>query len=97
MAGTFGTVIADKKLQKIGVRSELIGLFVSLIFGFIFGLLVGTTQSPWGLGDWPTEEMKGRYVNDTEPHRSTPAATGPFAILGHFLASVIFCTMERIR
>ncbi|KAJ9597350.1 hypothetical protein L9F63_011790, partial [Diploptera punctata] len=46
--------------KKIGIRSEVIGLFISLIFGFIFGLLVGTTQDPWGLGDWPTEEMKGR-------------------------------------
>ncbi|PSN37428.1 hypothetical protein C0J52_19035 [Blattella germanica] len=60
MAGTFGTVIADRKLQKIGIRSEIIGLFISLIFGFIFGLLVGTTEDPWGLGDWPTPEMKGR-------------------------------------
>ncbi|XP_067004263.2 uncharacterized protein [Anabrus simplex] len=60
MTFTFGTVIADRKLQKIGIRSELIGLFMSLIFGFIFGLFVGTTQSPWGYGDWPTSEMKSR-------------------------------------
>jgi hypothetical protein len=60
MAATFGTAIADKKLQKIGLRSEIIGLAVSLIFGFIFGLLVGVTESPWGSGNWPTEEMKGR-------------------------------------
>ena len=60
MTATFGTAIADRKLQKIGLRSELIGLFISLIFGFIFGLLVGTTQDPWGMGDWPTEEMKAR-------------------------------------
>jgi hypothetical protein len=60
MAATFGTAISDRKLQKIGFRSELIGLTMSLIFGFIFGLLVGTTDDPWGTGDWPTEEMKGR-------------------------------------
>ncbi|XP_069687902.1 uncharacterized protein [Periplaneta americana] len=60
MAATFGFAIADKKLQKIGIRSEIIGLFISLIFGFIFGLLVGTTEDPWGTGDWPTEEMKAR-------------------------------------
>ncbi|XP_046993930.1 uncharacterized protein LOC124606011, partial [Schistocerca americana] len=60
MAMTFGTIIADWKLFKIGLRSEAIGLLLSTLFGFIFGLLLGTTESPWGYGDWPTEEMKGR-------------------------------------
>jgi hypothetical protein len=60
MAATFGTAIADRKLQKIGLRSETIGLLISLIFGFIFGLLVGTTEDTWGTGEWPTEEMKDR-------------------------------------
>lgn len=60
MAATFGTAIADRKLQKIGFRSEIIGLLMSLIFGFIFGLLVGTTEDPWGTDDWPTPEMKAR-------------------------------------
>jgi hypothetical protein len=60
MAATFGTAIADRKLQKIGLRSEIIGLLVSLIFGFIFGLLVGTAEDLWGSEDWPTEEMKSR-------------------------------------
>jgi hypothetical protein len=58
MAATFGTEIADRKLQKIGLRSEIIGLLMSLIFGFIFGLLCGTSEEPWGSGGWPTEEMK---------------------------------------
>lgn len=36
-------------------------MFISLLFGFIFGLILGTTQMPWGFGDFPTEEMKARY------------------------------------
>lgn len=62
MAFTFGTIISDRKLVKIGIRSEIIGLSISILFGFIFGLLVGCTQSPWGYGDWPTDEMKARYA-----------------------------------
>lgn len=60
MAATFGTAIADRKLQKTGLRSEIIGLLLSLTFGFIFGLLVGTTEESWGSGGWPTAEMKSR-------------------------------------
>ncbi|KAJ8894755.1 hypothetical protein PR048_000062 [Dryococelus australis] len=59
MAVTFGTIISDRKLQKIGLRSEFIGLMISLLFGYVFGCLVGCTEDPWGNGDWPTEEMKG--------------------------------------
>jgi len=36
-------------------------MFISVLFGFIFGLILGTTDMPWGFGDFPTEEMKGRY------------------------------------
>jgi hypothetical protein len=36
-------------------------MFISALFGFIFGLILGTTEMPWGGGDFPTEEMKGRY------------------------------------
>ncbi|CRK93030.1 CLUMA_CG006607, isoform A, partial [Clunio marinus] len=35
-------------------------MFISCLFGFIFGLKLGTTEMPWGFGDFPTEEMKGR-------------------------------------
>jgi hypothetical protein len=60
MAATFGTAIADRKLQKMGLQSEIIGLLMSLIFGFIFGLLVGTTEEQWGSVGWPNEEMKSK-------------------------------------
>ncbi|XP_052754926.1 uncharacterized protein LOC113521252 [Galleria mellonella] len=60
MSITFGTIIADRTLVKSGFESLILGMFVSLLFGFIFGLILGTTEMPWGFGDWPTEEMKSR-------------------------------------
>lgn len=60
MALTFGTAIADRSLQWVGVKGLLAGGAISLVFGFIFGLLVGTTDHPWGYGNWPTDEMIGR-------------------------------------
>jgi hypothetical protein len=60
MAATFGTAIADRKLQKIGLQTEIIGLLMSLIFGFIFGLLFAPTEEQWGSGSWPTEEMMSK-------------------------------------
>lgn len=56
-------VFADN-FQKNGFVALFTGMLVSLVFGFIFGLIVGTTEMPWGFGDWPTEEMKGRQVNN---------------------------------
>lgn len=46
--------------QKVGFISLALGMFISVLFGFIFGLILGTTEMPWGFGDFPTEEMKGR-------------------------------------
>ncbi|CAD0200926.1 unnamed protein product [Chrysodeixis includens] len=60
MSITFGTIISDRSLVRSGFESLILGMFVSLLFGFIFGLILGTTEMPWGFGDWPTEEMKGR-------------------------------------
>ncbi|XP_053677770.1 uncharacterized protein LOC128727848 [Anopheles nili] len=60
MSITFGTIIADRKLVKVGFTALALGMFISILFGFIFGLILGTTQMPWGFGDFPTEEMKGR-------------------------------------
>jgi hypothetical protein len=58
MAVTFGTAIADRKLQKIGLRCEIIDLLMSLTFRFTLGLLCGTSKETWGSGGWPTEGMK---------------------------------------
>ncbi|CAG9561347.1 unnamed protein product [Danaus chrysippus] len=60
MSITFGTIIADRNLVRSGFESLILGMFLSLLFGFIFGLILGTTEMPWGFGDWPTEEMKSR-------------------------------------
>jgi uncharacterized membrane protein YeaQ/YmgE (transglycosylase-associated protein family) len=60
MAGTFGTVIMDRQLQKMGVLNELIGLLVCLVVGFIFGLVAGLVNDDWGNGGWPTVEMISR-------------------------------------
>ncbi|XP_055857470.1 uncharacterized protein LOC129920237 [Episyrphus balteatus] len=60
MSITFGTIISDRELIKVGFISLGTGMFISCVFGFIFGLIVGTTEMPWGSGDWPTEEMRGR-------------------------------------
>ncbi|XP_052866240.1 uncharacterized protein LOC128272465 [Anopheles cruzii] len=60
MSITFGTIIADRELVKVGFTALALGMFISILFGFIFGLILGTTDMPWGFGDFPTEEMKGR-------------------------------------
>ncbi|XP_023159365.1 uncharacterized protein LOC105664977 [Ceratitis capitata] len=60
MAITFGTIISDRQLVRTGFITVATGMFISILFGFIFGLLLGTTEMPWGSGDWPTEEMSGR-------------------------------------
>jgi hypothetical protein len=76
MSLTFGTIIADRDLQLVGLKSLMLGIFLSILFGFIFGLILGTTEMPWGYNDWPTDEMKGRYGEQSdqlaiERHAST--------------------------
>lgn len=60
MAFTFGLTIRDKKLVKMALRTELIGLSVCLISGFLFGFICGNFSETWGAGKWPTTEMAGR-------------------------------------
>lgn len=60
MSITFGVIIADRNLQWVGLQSLVVGMLLSCLFGFVFGLILGTTDMPWGFGDWPTEEMKSR-------------------------------------
>lgn len=59
----------SKNAQKSGFAALATGMLISLVFGFVFGLIVGATEQPWGPSDWPTEEMKGRYVNNKLLHR----------------------------
>uniref|UniRef100_A0A6P4F186 Uncharacterized protein LOC108044547 isoform X1 n=1 Tax=Drosophila rhopaloa TaxID=1041015 RepID=A0A6P4F186_DRORH len=61
MSITFGAIISDKELMRVGFLCLGLGMFISLVFGFVFGLILGTTEMPWGQNaDWPTEEMRGR-------------------------------------
>ncbi|EDW85218.2 LOW QUALITY PROTEIN: uncharacterized protein Dwil_GK18405 [Drosophila willistoni] len=61
MSITFGAIISDRELMRVGFMCLALGMFISLLFGFIFGLILGTTEMPWGQNsDWPTEEMRGR-------------------------------------
>ncbi|XP_046397947.1 uncharacterized protein LOC124164586 isoform X2 [Ischnura elegans] len=64
MAGTFGTVVQDKQLQKIGLLNELVGLASCILVGFIYGLVIGCVTDHWGSpdSDWPTQEMMSRGV-----------------------------------
>ncbi|XP_017856632.1 PREDICTED: uncharacterized protein LOC108609421 [Drosophila arizonae] len=61
MSITFGAIISDRELMRVGFISLSLGMFISCVFGFCFGLILGTTEMPWGQNmDWPTEEMRGR-------------------------------------
>ncbi|GFW09027.1 uncharacterized protein TNCV_3081191 [Trichonephila clavipes] len=76
MAFTFGLTIRDKKLVRMALRTELIGLSVCLISGFLFGFICGNFSETWGAGKWPTSEMAGRtssfILNWTSNQRLKP-------------------------
>ncbi|KAK8771143.1 hypothetical protein V5799_025612 [Amblyomma americanum] len=62
---TFGIIIRDKSLVKVGLRTELFGLCLCLVFGFVFGLIMaywGDIQGPggWGPNTWPNSEQTAR-------------------------------------
>ncbi|CAH0398830.1 unnamed protein product [Chilo suppressalis] len=59
-AGTLGTAVRDRSLQRMGVMHEMLGLFLSLVIGFIFGLIICAVDERYGVGDWPTYEMVSR-------------------------------------
>jgi uncharacterized hydrophobic protein (TIGR00271 family) len=57
LAVTFGVTTRDWKLMRSGMANELIASFVTLLFGFILGLVL----TPLGERlSWPTSEMAGR-------------------------------------
>ncbi|OXA40543.1 uncharacterized protein LOC110860701 [Folsomia candida] len=63
MAMTFGAVIRDWQLVRIGIISELVGLLLCLLVGFIFGILlqVPGPGGPWDkIDQWPTPQMVAR-------------------------------------
>lgn len=63
-AGTLGTAVRDRSLQLMGVKNEFLGLFLSLVMGFLFGLTICAIDERYGVvEDWPTTEMISRYLN----------------------------------
>lgn len=63
MAGTFGSVIRDKALQKMGVQNEVISLGIATFIGFCYGSLICLLTDKYGENDWPTLEMISRYLH----------------------------------
>ncbi|XP_014256255.1 uncharacterized protein LOC106670435 isoform X1 [Cimex lectularius] len=59
IAGMFGTVIPDKKLQKIGVLNGLLSLLLCVFIGFLFGVCVDLLETHQD-DIWPTTEMTTR-------------------------------------
>jgi hypothetical protein len=58
MGFTFGMVVRDWSLVKVSLRSELAGLAICVLVGFIGGLCAAPAsmrQTPW-----PTPEMQSR-------------------------------------
>ncbi|KAH8249033.1 hypothetical protein KR032_005328 [Drosophila birchii] len=60
IAAIFGTVIQDRSLRKLGMLNELIGILMATLVGFLFGLVVCTTDQKYGIGEGLTEEMLSR-------------------------------------
>lgn len=56
LAATFGAVIKDHKLQYWGIANEIIGIFMCIFVGFVFGLLKCALGENLGL----TPEMQTR-------------------------------------
>ncbi|EDV59021.1 uncharacterized protein LOC6541307 [Drosophila erecta] len=60
IAAIFGTVIQDRSLRRLGMLNELIGILSATLVGFLFGLVVCTTDRKYGIGEGLTEEMLSR-------------------------------------
>eukprot|EP01108_Squamamoeba_japonica_P005901 TRINITY_DN4771_c0_g1_i1.p1 TRINITY_DN4771_c0_g1~~TRINITY_DN4771_c0_g1_i1.p1 ORF type:complete len:571 (+),score=328.91 TRINITY_DN4771_c0_g1_i1:84-1796(+) len=57
LAVTFGSVVHDWKLVRVGVLSELLSLMICVMSGFVVGLCFAN-YGPFF--NWPTNEMAGR-------------------------------------
>ncbi|XP_041360345.1 uncharacterized protein LOC121376516 [Gigantopelta aegis] len=64
LAGVFGTMVSNDELRNLGFKSEIIGLGICVVIGFLFGLVtggVGLKGAAWGSTNmWPTSEMATR-------------------------------------
>lgn len=63
MAITFGMIVHDKALAKLGLINLFIVLLICIIIGFLYGLVFFVWSREWDPppnGIWPTEEMEVR-------------------------------------
>lgn len=47
--------------MKFGVINGLIGIFLATLVGFVFGLIVGSVDERYGVGDGLGEEILSRF------------------------------------
>ncbi|KAJ6222573.1 hypothetical protein RDWZM_001118 [Blomia tropicalis] len=61
MAFTFGTVIKDWKLIRMGARNVLMCFLITIGFGYLFGMIALNFTKHWGTEtEWPTYMMRER-------------------------------------
>lgn len=61
MGFVIGIRIRDKKLWLSGLKSESIGIAVSVFVGFLLGLCTTWSETRWGSSEsFPTKEMRTR-------------------------------------
>ncbi|XP_052754925.1 uncharacterized protein LOC113521426 [Galleria mellonella] len=92
-AGTLGTAVRDRSLQRMGVMHEMLGLFLALVIGFVFGLVICAIDENYGVREWPTYEMMSRceirslWVGVLV---ALPSGAGvALAVLGEYTASLV--------
>ncbi|CAF4074464.1 unnamed protein product [Rotaria sp. Silwood2] len=61
MGIVFGLSVREHLLWQRGIRNELIGLFLCILWGFVIGLCTTHAETRWGSStSFPTSEMKAR-------------------------------------
>uniref|UniRef100_A0A1I8P3K7 DUF389 domain-containing protein n=1 Tax=Stomoxys calcitrans TaxID=35570 RepID=A0A1I8P3K7_STOCA len=60
IATIFGTVIKDKSLFRLGLTNELFGICSAVLVGFVFGIVVATTDERYSVGEGLTNEILSR-------------------------------------
>ncbi|CAF4582900.1 unnamed protein product [Rotaria sp. Silwood1] len=61
MGIVFGLSVREHSLWQRGIRNELIGLTLCILWGFIIGLCTTHAETRWGSStSFPTSEMKTR-------------------------------------
>lgn len=60
LAATFGAAIRDHKLQYLGLRNEIIGIFMCILVGFVFGLVISGVNYIFGDAKALTNEIINR-------------------------------------